>query len=351
MKKRPLLPGEFEPHRATYLLWPTRPDNWRDNALPAQQRMLQLANLLSRYEPVYLGHNFPIRDEFLSELSSEVRLFNCDYDDIWIRDTGPTFIFDSDHELSAVDWLFNSWGGLFDSAARDNALAEGIAKRENVPSRKLAVVLEGGAIVTDGRGTIITTEEAILAANRNPTLAKSDIEDIFLRELGCPNVIWLPTGLSNDEAGGHVDNVCAFADSGKIIISHTQDVTHPSYHSLREAENIIRRSKNAANEPFEIIRIPLPPMTVISASEADGFAPSHGTIRRSKGSPLAPSHVNFYLANDVVVAPIFDLPSDEGAIEILKAVFSNQRTVVPFPSREFLLGGGAVHCLTREVPA
>lgn len=341
--------AEFEPHRRTYLLWPSRPDNWRENALYGQRDMADLANLVAQYEPVSLGYNTIIDPTHTFSFHENVELFKTDYDDIWVRDTGPIFVANNGGRVCARDFRFNSWGGLFDASLDDDAVAGRIASREQIDCERVEVVLEGGAVATDGAGTIILTEESFLTANRNPGLSRLDAERILRQALCIDQVIWLACGLANDEAGGHVDNVCAFASETQLVVADTDDVSHPSYDRLKHAQEILLSARNTEGHRYQVARMPLPPATEITRMEAEGFEAAQGTIKRATGTPLAPSHVNFYVANGLVVVPTFDCATDAQALSVAEQYFRGRR-VVAFPARELLLGGGAVHCLTRDIP-
>jgi agmatine deiminase len=342
-------PGEFEPHAATWLLWPSRPDNWREAAYFGRQDTLALASYIAHFEPVRLGVPKGQASEIERSVPPNVRVVPMLFDDTWVRDTGPTVLVSNEARPVAVDWRFNSWGGLFSQSSLDDDVAQTIAQAEAFATVRGPIVLEGGAIVTDGRGTLIATAESILCSNRNPGLSQEDAEAVFREFLNITNVIWLPQGLANDESGGHIDNVCAFASERVLVVSSAPDPSHPSSERLRVAKDILRRARNTSNEQFELVEIPLPAPTAITAQEAAGFAAPAGTILRQAGCQLAPSHVNFYISNGAVFVPTFNSPTDDIALDILRKAFVG-RAVVPFQSREFLLGGGAIHCLTREIP-
>ncbi len=344
------LPAEFEAHKATWLLWPTRADNWRCRGYFGQNDILALAGLIAHFEPVRLG----VRSRDLAHLRRQVppavAVVAMDFDDVWVRDTGPTTLVSDSRPALAVDWKFNSWGGLFSESTADDGVASDIAGYEQLASVKAPIVLEGGAITSDGKGTIIVTEESVLAENRNPGLTRSEAEEIFRRFLNVQTVIWLPLGLNHDEAGGHVDNVCAFASERVVLVASTGDKTHPSYDRVGVAKDILAHSRNAFGQQFSIVEVPLPDSTFITAAEAQGFESPHGKIVRASGSALAPSHINFYATQGAVFVPTFNSPSDEAAVNIIAEAFPGRR-ILPYQSREFLLGGGAIHCLTKEIPA
>lgn len=343
------LPAEFEQHAGTYLFWPVRSDNWRNGASLAQSNILSLAKLLSQQETVKLGFATRPSEAMVEQLGPKIRTLQIAYNDIWVRDTGPTVVVNRSGSAIGVDWKFNSWGGLFEDYAEDDAVAEKISHLEGYSTIKAPIVLEGGAIATDGARTILVTEESVIANNRNPGLTRADATGIFKKFLGADNVIWLPRGLANDESGGHVDNVCVFANARTILVADTADRDHPSFERVREIRDVLKHASNVLGQVFDQVPLPLPPPTFITVEEAKGFAPARGTIQREAGTQLAPSYVNMYLANGSVVVPTFGEDTDEIALEAVRKVFSD-RVVTPFPSRELLLGGGAVHCVTRDIP-
>lgn len=344
------LSAEFHLHRCTYLLWPTRPDNWRDNARRGQASIATLANLLAEHEPVVIGYPADTDPRLNYSFVSGVTFREMAYEDIWVRDTGPLVVRGGTEGNYAVDFRFNSWGGLFNSSSKDDAVAGEIAAFEGFKVRHSELVLEGGAIISDGKGTIITTEESLIAENRNPGKSREQIEHEIRRMMYVDQFIWLPQGLAHDEAGGHVDNVCAFVDEQTLLVAETNDRGHPSYHRLKEVHDILASRKSIRGDSYRLVMVPLPPQTEITSEEASGFAQADGTIRRQKGTPLAPSHINSYVANGLVVVPTFGLASDNEASKIIAEAFRGRRTV-QFLSREFLLGGGGVHCLTKDIAA
>jgi agmatine deiminase len=344
------LPAEYEHHRATWLLWPTRPDNWRCGGYFAQNDVLSLAALIAHFEPVRIGAPSTLIETLRRRVPANISVVSTEFDDTWIRDTGPMVLVAKSKRPVAVDWRFNSWGGLFSNATADNLVASAVAQFEKLDVISAPMVMEGGAITSDGHGTIIVTEESVLADNRNPGLTRADAEEVFRHFLNVQNVIWLPYGLCHDEAGGHVDNVCAFAPNRIILLAATEDQSHPSYERLRFAKERLATAQTAKNQPFSIVPVPLPSEVRITAEEAEGFAKTDGTIIRQTGSLLAPSHINFYATGGAVFVPTFNGTSDQIAEQIIGRAFPGRR-IIPYHSREFLLGGGAIHCLTREIPA
>lgn len=339
-------PAEHEKHYCSWVLWPVRPDNWREGGFFAQMEMATLISHFSRSETLILG---VLPEEVIPYTMGESKRTTIMYDDIWVRDTGPTILSNGQGKRIAIDWGFNSWGGLFDSAKLDNTVANQIARYHGMEIVKAPIVLEGGAILTDGKGSLFVTEESVLVENRNSGLSKQDATEVLSLYTNCDNIIWIPKGLANDEAGGHVDNLLTIAPNGNVIISSCIDTEHPSYHRLQEVKKVLMLAKDINGKSYELVNLPLPDQTEISISEAAGFVIEGGAIERGQGTPLAPSYTNVCITNTIVFVPSFDCVEDKTAVNVFKRAFPD-RLIIPIRSREFLLGGGALHCISREIP-
>lgn len=340
------MPAEFEPHVCTWLFWPTRPDNWRENACYAQQAIRKLVIEISKFEPVVLVSPSAL-DGFRD---NDVSLATFPYDDVWVRDTGPTILVSPDGDRIAINWKFNSWGGLFDNFYDDNRVATNIARYHDFKVINAPIVMEGGAILSDGKGTLFATEESILNENRNPGLSRVEAEAILRKYLNVEQVVWLPKGLAFDEAGGHIDNVLSLAPGNKILLSMTEDSSSPHFEAAAEAHRILADVRDVDGKSFQIIKLPIPAIEPVTVEEARGFVSPDGTINRVEGALLCASYANFYPCNGAVFVPTFDQVSDLDALDIVASAFPG-RTVRPCHSREFQLGGGAIHCLTQHIPA
>ena len=348
------MPAEWEPQRRIWMGWPTRSDNWRDAARPAQRAFIDVANTISEFEPVMLVAP-PGADVPRAKLSSDVTVLAAPYDDAWFRDIGPTFVCDRRGEVRAVDWPFNAWGGaqggLYESWANDDALAGVIAEAAGVARYRADFILEGGAIHVDGEGTCLTTEACLLHPNRNPALSRSDIENRLRAYLDVACVVWLGDGMVDDETDGHIDNLGCFLRPGAVALAWTDDRADPQHAVSQEALARLRDARDAQGRALELIRLPIPrdPLRM-TRSEADGITRRPGTHAREAGQRLAASYVNFLLCNDAVIVPAFGDPNDDVARGVLAEQFPS-RVVRLVPSREILLGGGNVHCITQQEPA
>lgn len=342
------MPAEFEQHAHTWLLWPLRPDNWRGDGQYAQEALLLLAAAIVQFEPVKLGV-LPSQIEFVrNRVPTGVQVHPIEYDDIWSRDTGPMCV-DRSGSVVALDWRFNSWGGLFESWALDDTVPGQIANVESLRVESIDTVLEGGAVSVDGQGTLLTTEECLLRPNRNELLSKQDYENLFREELGIKKTVWIPSGIAGDETGGHVDNICVFIGPAHVVLAWTDDKNDENYLSCRAAYSVLSGEVDAGGSKLSITKLPLPKPMFITDDEATSFSPSAGTISRVPGTRLAGSYVNLYPVNGGVIVPTFGVETDEVALTIVSQAFPG-RKVVGVPSREFLLGGGGPHCLTQQIP-
>jgi agmatine deiminase len=348
------MPGEFEPHSGCWMAWPERPDNWRWGAKPAQQAFAAVAEAIHASDPVTVAVSDAQFEHARSVLSSSIRIVEIATDDAWMRDTGPTFVTGPTGELRGVDWRFNAWGGLdgglYFPWDRDDRVARKVLEIEGADRYRAPIVLEGGSIHVDGQGTVLTTEECLLAANRNPAMSREQIEQALCDYLGAEKVIWLGRGVFGDETDGHVDNLACFARPGVVLLTWSDDESDPQHEISRDALRRLEAATDAQGRPFEVVRLPAPAPLAMTAEEALGVDAHEGTMPRRAGDRLAGSYVNFYLATSRLVFPLLDERTDAAAAAVLRAAFP-EREVVGVPAREILLGGGNIHCITQQVPS
>jgi agmatine deiminase len=344
------MPGEFEPHDGCWMAWPERPDNWRLQAGPAQEAYAAVAEAIAVSEPVTMAASPAQVERCRSLLSPAIRVVEIASDDAWIRDTGPTFVVNGAGGRRGVDWHFNAWGGIYSPWEQDERVAARVLEVEGADRYRAPLVLEGGSIHVDGEGTVLTTEECLLNPNRNPELGREQIEQALLAYLGAEKVVWLGQGVYEDETDGHVDNLACFARPGVVLMTWAEDASDPQRAISEDALRRLEAASDARGRQFEVIKLPSPGPILIEAEEAAGVEPREGTLPRRAGDRLAASYANFYLADSRVVMPLLDVRFDEEAAEILRGCFP-EREVVGVPSREILLGGGNIHCITQQVPA
>lgn len=334
--------ADFALHDGTLLLYPTRRDVWRGDAEPIAATVTELAGLLSRYEPTLLGVLPTLDKNEIQSRCGGARAVEMLYDDIWSRDSGavPT-------ERGLVKFGFNAWGGdegLYGDWSRDITVPEQMSDLLKKELSLSPLTLEGGNLLTDGRGTLICIKDSIVNDNRNPGITQADAEELLKAALGVERIIWIDGGLAYDETGGHVDNLCAFADPDTLLISWTDDKENPQYEIVRRALAAIEA---APGRKYKIVKIPLPSIFKRTEDDCRGLEYPDGSKPRLVGEPIQPSYINFIFANGAVILPTFSDAMDGDVFEIFNRLFPD-REVISFPAREILLGGGGLHCITKN---
>lgn len=347
------MPGEFEPHSGCWMLWPERPDNWREAARPAQLAFAQVAAAILRFEPVTMGVSaaqFAVARALLPE---GVRVVELSHDDAWMRDVGPSCVVNRRGTVRGVHWHFNAWGGLngglYFPWDQDELVARKVLEIEGCARYRAPIVNEGGAIHVDGEGTALVTEECLLNPNRNPRLDRAGIEGVLRDYLGVQQIIWLGKGVVNDETDGHIDELACFVRPGHVCLTWTDKRRDPQYAISLDAWERLMDARDARGRRLKVTRLPMPGPLYMSAREARGIIAREGTKAREAGERLAGSYTNFYIANGGIVMPLLDARTDRGAAARLKRLFPGRR-VVGVPAREILLGGGNIHCITQQIP-
>jgi agmatine deiminase len=346
-------PGEFEPHSGCWLQWPDRSDIYPFGAKLVQRTYVKLATLISKYEQVTMCVSKAQYQNARMQLPDDIRLVEMSYDGNWLRDTGPSFVVNNSGEIRGIDWEFNAWGGLQDGAYfpwdQDNLVAKKIMEIEGIDRYKCNMVLEGGAFHSDGEGTLLITEESIINDNRNPSLTREEIEHNLKEYIGVDKVIWFKRGIYLDEAGGHIDGLCCFIKPGVVALHWTEDKNDPQYEISFEAYQTLLDSTDAKGRKFEIQKIHQPGPLYITKEESEWTDSIEGTVPRDEGDRLPGTYINFYFANDAVIVPTFDDEFDNAAIDTLQKLLPNKK-VIPFFSRDILLGGGNIHCMVQQLP-
>ena len=349
-----VMPGEFEPHAGTWLLWPERSDTWRDGAKPAQRAFARVAATIAECESVTVGVSRGQFRHARNSLPDTVRLVELSADDAWMRDCGPTFVRDAQGRVRGVDWQFNAWGGLDCGAYfpwdQDELVAQKVLEIERIPRYEAPLILEGGSIHSDGQGTLLSTESCLLHPSRNPKLSRAQIESHLHDYTGAERVLWLPSGIDSDETQGHVDNLACFLAPGVVALAWEENEQDPNFAIIRSAAEVLTRERDARGRPLTIHKIPLPPPQFRTEQEALGLDRIKRALPRPAGVRLAASYINFYFANDACIVPTFGVEQDNAVLAQL-ADLCRGRRIIGIPSREILLGGGNIHCITQQQPA
>jgi agmatine deiminase len=351
------MPAEWDPHDATWLAWPHYHGDWPGKFEPIPWVYTEIIRNLARHERVELIVNDAAKEREARKLLERanaalknVRFHRWPTDRVWLRDSGCIYVKQTcgagtparesqghNSELLAIKFRFNSWakysnwrhdekiGGLMAGAG---------AKAVRPLHRATRVVLEGGSIDVNGLGTILTTEECLLSKvqQRNPGMSRKDYESMFADYLGAPHVIWLGKGIHGDDTHGHVDDLARFVAPDTVVTmveSNKKDVNHVA---LRENLRRLRAATDQAGKPLNVIELPMPAAVIFEK-------------RR-----LPASYANFYIANGIVLVPVFNDPNDRIALDTLAALFPT-REIVPIYSGDLVWGLGTMHCMTQQQPA
>lgn len=351
------MPAEFEPQDGVLLVWPTRPGSWGKNPRAAQDAFCEIMRAASESERVFLAVDHEHFSEALERAGAFATVLEIASDDAWARDIGPTFVTNG-AEVSGINWRFNAWGGMVDGLyadwTKDDAFAEAFCAAIGAACYDADnFVLEGGSICSDGEGTLLVTEACLLSAGRNPNLTKEQIERKLKDFVGVQKVLWLPRGIYHDETNEHVDNVCALLAPGEIVLAWTDDESDPQYALSRADYEYLSRETDAKGRRLVIHKLPIPDHPVcVTEEDLANFVFEPGEDTRTEGECLAASYVNFYFTNDSVLLPQFggeNGASDARAAELMRRLCPNRR-IVPIDSRDILLGGGNIHCVTQQIP-
>ncbi len=330
------LPGEWEPHARCWVQWPSRTDRWRDLMPQAYAEAAEVIRTIAQYEPVIVI----VREEdaaqarFACGRNKNVEFLELPIDDCWARDTAPMFLSNGEDAIAGIAWQFNGWGNTVHGYAQDAGLAEKVLRHQNTKCFSADMVLEGGAISTDGFGTILATEECLLNEDRNPELTRPEIEERLALFLGVRKVVWLGGGLAADPTAGQVSRVAVFAGRGHVLVSEISDPNDLDRGTLDDNRAHLEAAVSAKGEKFTVTSVPLPQNRQVGLD----------------GKPLASNYLDYYVANKAVIVPSYGDPNDRVAASILETVFSD-RKVVQVPTPVLAQGGGAIRRLTQPEPA
>ena len=334
------MPAEWEPHEATWISWP-QPDcnsfpGSYDRVLPT---FIKMVEALAESEIVRINVSGVEQEKAVRKLlrscpPDRVEYFHIPTDEPWCRDHGPIFVKrDKSPQLAVLNFGFNAWGYKLSPFDEDNAVPPAIAKALGLPAFNFEhFILEGGSIDTNGQGTLLTTESCLLNPNRNPTLDRTSIEKKLRDKLSVKKILWLGDGIEGDDTDGHVDDITRFIGPSTVITAVEEDEHDPNFEPLQQNLDRLHTMRLADGEPLHVLTLPMP------------------TRIMRDGQRLPASYANFYIANSIVLLPVFNEHNDSWAVSALHEAFPNRR-IVPIDCRELIWGLGAFHCLTQQQPA
>ncbi len=337
------LPAEFEKHEATWIGWPFNKSDWPGKFAPIPWVYGEIVRYLS------IGEKVRILIQNEDEKRKAIRILNSVHADLnnieffiiktdrnWLRDSSPQFVKDENGITSLIRFKFNAWA-KYDNYELDSKIPDYISKKLKLKIHKATfnnkhVVLEGGAIDYNGKGTLITTEECLMDKKtqvRNPNFSKTDYEKIFKDYLGIEKVIWLGKGIVGDDTHGHVDDITRFVNENTVVTVIEKNPKDDNYKNLLENKEILLSSELSNGSKLNVIDLPMPSPVIF------------------KGQRLPASYANFYISNYAVLVPTFNDENDRKALGILSDLFSD-RKVIGIHAVDLVWGLGTIHCLTHE---
>ncbi len=337
------MPAEWEAHRATWLTWP-RPQgiSFPERFEVVPPVYAEIIRQLASFEDVEIN----VFDDEIEEqarrtlLDHRVPLDRVHFHKFpayepWCRDHGPIFLVRNQggvHERAVADFGYNAWGGKYPPYDLDDAIPQHVAKFRDLPLFSPTMILEGGSIDVNGRGTLITTESCLLNSNRNPDLSQKDIAQCLRDYLGVTKILWLGEGIVGDDTDGHIDDLTRFINATTVVTVVEDNPDDANYQLLQDNLQRLRSFRDQDDHLLRVVKLPMP------------------SLVEFQGQRLPASYANFYIANEIVLVPTFRRPTDTQAVSVLQKEFPNRR-VLPIDSSELIWGLGAVHCLTQQEPA
>ncbi len=342
------MPAEWERQESTLIAWPHNKNDWPGRFENIPDVFAQIISQISKVQKVkiLIQHNlvkkniYPLLRKYKATLKNII-FITIKTDRVWTRDSGPIYVVNKNKKI-LLDWKFNAWA-KYKNYKYDNAINKKLNKIKNLelikPKFKIQkkfkdIVLEGGSIDVNGKGTIITTKECLLSKvqQRNPGLKKKDIESIFNKYLGAKNTIWLNKGIAGDDTHGHIDDIARFVDTNKIFLAYEYNKKDKNFKPLDENYKILNISKDQNGKKITIIKLPMPKPIFIEKTRVPA------------------SYLNFYIANKIVLVPVFKDKNDKKVLKIFKRNFRN-RKIIPIDCLDLIWGFGAIHCMTQQEPA
>lgn len=334
------MPAEWERHTAVWLSWPYDPDTFTRGVAKGEKIFTEIISALSKSESVELL----VRDAKMKARASKylinkkvdlskINFHLADYADVWFRDFGPIFAVNREtKQLAMVDWIYNVYGNKWLELLKDDKIPVWLNKLMKLKYFRPRIVMEGGSIDVNGRGTLITTKQCLLNKNRNPQLNKKQIEKYLSDYLGIKHFIWLNNGILADHTDGHIDDIARFVNSATVMYAYEEDKQDGNYKILKNNFEILKNSTDQDGKKLKLIKLPMPKML------------------DKNGCRYAVSYANFYIGNSVVLVPIFKHKNDKAALKIIQKAFP-KRKVVGINCRDLICGGGTIHCVTQQQPA
>jgi agmatine deiminase len=335
-------PAEFAPQNAMWLSWPHKEASWPGKIETIYQPYCEFICLVSQNQKVCINVTNEQMKQFaldrLQIANCKLQTANLEFyfhptNDAWCRDHGPAFVVNyAKKEKAIVDWDYNAWGDKYPPYDLDDVIPTLIAEKLKLPVFYPHVIMEGGSVEFNGKGTLLTTTSCLLNKNRNPELSQKEIEKYLIEYYGVDNVLWLGDGIVGDDTDGHIDDLTRFVNENTVVTVIEENRNDENYHPLQENLKELQKMRLENGQQINIIELPMP----------------HIVIHEEQRLPA--SYANFYIANQYVIVPTFrDLKNDDKALEILQSCFKD-RKVVGIDSTDLIWGLGSFHCLSQQEP-
>lgn len=334
-------PAEFARHSATWLSWPHKEASWPGKIESIFPVYAQFVKLLAEGERV----NINVVDESMKKRAlghlqavgadmKNIEIFLHPTNDAWCRDHGPAFLINPNAEAKKiiVDWGYNAWGGKYPPFDLDDNIPTLVGKHYNVPVLYPGIIMEGGSVEFNGKGTLLTTTSCLLNENRNPQLNQKQIEEYLHHFYGVDNILWLGDGIVGDDTDGHIDDLTRFINENTVVTVVEKNKKDENYKPLQENLKALQKLRLENGKQLNIAELPMPEAIVFEDMR------------------LPASYANFYISNNYVIVPTFRDKNDEKALTILEACFP-ERKVVGLDSLDIIWGLGSFHCLSQQEPA
>jgi agmatine deiminase len=334
-------PAEFAKHDATWLSWPHKEASWPGKIHAIYPYYCEFVKELTKSERVCINicnedmKAFAIQclQEAVVDLS-KVEFFLHQTNDAWCRDHGPAFLINphAKQKKVIVDWNYNAWGNKYPPYDLDDIIPTSIAKHYNIPVYYPGIIMEGGSVEFNGKGSLITSVSCLLNANRNPHLNQSQIEEYLINYYGVEHVFWIDEGIVGDDTDGHVDDTVRFVNENTLLAAVEENKNDENYELLQSNLQQVKQMRLLNGKQLNIVELPMPDMIVYEDQR------------------LPASYANFYIANHAVIVPTYRSSKDEKALQIIQECFP-RREIVGIDSVEIIWGLGSFHCLSQQEPA
>ena len=334
-------PAEFARHDATWLSWPHKEASWPGKIATIYPVYAQFIKLVAEGEKV----NVNVADEAMKQKAlryvqeagadlNNVNFFIHPTNDAWCRDHGPAFLLNpnAEHKKIIVDWGYNAWGGKYPPFDLDDNIPTLIAKHYNIPVLYPGIVMEGGSVEFNGKGTLLTTTSCLLNENRNPHLNQKQIEEFLYNYYGVENILWLGDGILGDDTDGHIDDLTRFVNADTVVTVVETNRADENYVPLRDNLKELSKLRLENGKQLNIVELPMPEAIVYEDMR------------------LPASYANFYISNKYVVVPTFRDKNDDKAVDIIQKTFPD-RKVIGLDSLDVIWGLGSFHCLSQQEPS